>query len=71
MDPCIGITWGTCEIMLLEAEKGKVLPVKEGDALSLPFGIVIWWFNPNDAELVTRVLGDTSKGHKAGKLTNF
>ncbi|KAG6495982.1 glutelin type-D 1-like [Zingiber officinale] len=62
---------GTCGIVLPEAAKEKVLTVKKGDAIALPFGVVTWWFNPNDAELVILFLGDTSKGHKAGQFTNF
>ncbi|KAG1339186.1 glutelin type-D 1 [Cocos nucifera] len=62
---------GTCGIVLPEATKDKVLPIKKGDALALPFGVVTWWFNPNDTELVVLFLGDTSKAHKPGKFTNF
>lgn len=62
---------GTCGIVLPEATKDKVLPIKQGDSLALPFGVVTWWFNPNDIDLVVLFLGDTSKGHKAGKFTNF
>lgn len=43
----------------------------KGDAIALPFGVVAWWLNPNDTELVVLFLGDTSKGHKAGQFTNF
>lgn len=57
--------------MLPEATKEKVLAIKKGDAIALPFGVVTWWFNPSDTELVVLFLGDTSKGHKAGQFTNF
>lgn len=56
--------------MLPEATKEKVLPIKKGDAIAIPFGVVTWWFNPNDTELVILFLGDTSTGHKAGQFTN-
>ncbi|KAG0463746.1 hypothetical protein HPP92_019311 [Vanilla planifolia] len=62
---------GTCGISLPETAKEKVLPIKEGDALALPFGVVTWWFNPNSVELVVLFLGDTSKGHRSGEFTNF
>ncbi|KAF8666858.1 hypothetical protein HU200_053377 [Digitaria exilis] len=64
---------GTCGIVLPEATKEKVVAVKEGDALALPFGVVTWWHNAPDAtaELIVLFLGDTSKGHKAGQFTNF
>ncbi|VAI81659.1 unnamed protein product [Triticum turgidum subsp. durum] len=64
---------GTCGIVLPEATKEKVVAVKEGDALALPFGVVTWWHNtPGSAtELVILFLGDTSKGHMPGQFTNF
>ncbi|XP_020579616.1 glutelin type-A 1-like [Phalaenopsis equestris] len=62
---------GTCGIALPETPKEKVLPIKEGDAIALPFGVVTWWFNPNSTRLVILFLGDTSKGHLAGQFTNF
>lgn len=62
---------GTCGIVLPETPKEKVLPIREGDAIALPFGVVTWWFNPNSTQLVVLFLGDTSKGHLAGEFTNF
>jgi quercetin dioxygenase-like cupin family protein len=64
---------GVCGLVLPEAAKEKVIPIKEGDALALPFGAVTWWHNAQDssAELVVLFLGDTSKGHVPGKFTNF
>jgi hypothetical protein len=64
---------GACGLVLPEAAKEKVIPVKTGDALALPFGAVTWWHNAqgSDTELVVLFLGDTSKGHVNGKFTNF
>ncbi|GJN33679.1 hypothetical protein PR202_gb22300 [Eleusine coracana subsp. coracana] len=64
---------GSCGVVLPEATKEKVIPVKEGDALALPFGVVTWWHNAHAAstDLVVLFLGDTAKGHKAGQFTNF
>uniref|UniRef100_M8BYB0 13S globulin basic chain n=1 Tax=Aegilops tauschii TaxID=37682 RepID=M8BYB0_AEGTA len=64
---------GACGLVLPEAAKEKVIPVKEGDALALPFGAVTWWHNSegSTAELVVLFLGDTSKGHTPGRFTNF
>ncbi|KAL0294508.1 UNVERIFIED_CONTAM: Glutelin type-A 2 [Sesamum calycinum] len=52
-------------------EKEKVLPIKKGDAIALPFGVVTWWYNKEDTELVVLFLGDTSKAHKSGSFTDF
>ncbi|VAH70186.1 unnamed protein product [Triticum turgidum subsp. durum] len=64
---------GACGLVLPEAAKEKVIPVKEGDALALPFGAVTWWHNAegSSAELVVLFLGDTPKGHTPGRFTNF
>ncbi|CAD6265674.1 unnamed protein product [Miscanthus lutarioriparius] len=40
---------GTCGVVLPEATKEKVTPVKEGDSLALPFGVVTWWHNAHAA----------------------
>ncbi|KAK2970445.1 hypothetical protein RJ640_015541 [Escallonia rubra] len=61
---------GVAGIVLPEQEE-KVLPIKEGDAIALPFGVVSWWYNKEDTELVVLFLGDTSKAHKAGSFTDF
>ncbi|KAI5001385.1 hypothetical protein ZWY2020_026035 [Hordeum vulgare] len=64
---------GACGLVLPEAASEKVIPVKEGDTLALPFGAVTWWHNAEgaSAELVVLFLGDTSKGHTPGRFTNF
>lgn len=61
---------GTVGIVLPESEE-KILAVKKGDALALPFGVVTWWYNKEDTDLVVLFLGDTSKAHKPGEFTNF
>ncbi|KAF8730964.1 hypothetical protein HU200_016839 [Digitaria exilis] len=65
---------GTCGVVLPEATKEKVIPIKVGDAIALPFGVVTWWHNAHAAaatDLVVLFLGDTSKGHITGKFTNL
>ncbi|KAJ4807205.1 Glutelin type-A 1 [Rhynchospora pubera] len=62
---------GVCGLTVPEAEREKVIPVKEGDALAIPFGYISWWFNPNDSDLTVLFLGDTSKGHQPGRFTDF
>ncbi|KAL1818907.1 hypothetical protein DCAR_0415137 [Daucus carota subsp. sativus] len=61
---------GVAGIVLPEKEE-KVLPIKTGDSIALPFGVVTWWYNKEDTELVVLFLGDTSKAHKSGSFTNF
>ncbi|KAF5203264.1 glutelin type-A 2-like [Thalictrum thalictroides] len=62
---------GTAGIVLPEAEKEKVIAIKKGDAIALPFGVVTWWYNNEDTELVVLFLGTTLKAHKAGEFTDF
>ncbi|GMN44022.1 hypothetical protein TIFTF001_013225 [Ficus carica] len=54
-------------IVLPESEE-KVVAIKKGDAIALPFGFVTWWYNKEETELVVLFLDDTSKAHKAVKL---
>ncbi|KAI9093629.1 hypothetical protein K1719_027078 [Acacia pycnantha] len=61
---------GVAGIVLPESEE-KVVAIKKGDAIALPFGVVTWWYNKNDTELVILFLGDTSKAHRPGQFTNF
>ncbi|GAB2291643.1 hypothetical protein Dimus_025899 [Dionaea muscipula] len=61
---------GVAGIVLPEKEE-KVLAIKKGDAIALPFGVVTWWYNKEDTDLVVLFLGDTSKAHKAGTFTDF
>ena len=65
---CIGT--GIAGIVLPESEE-KVLAIKKGDAIALPFGVVTWWYNKEDTELVVLFMGDTSKAHKSGEFTDF
>lgn len=48
-----------------------MLAIKTGDALALPFGVVTWWYNKEDTELVILFLGDTKTAHKAGSFTDM
>ncbi|CAI9759180.1 unnamed protein product [Fraxinus pennsylvanica] len=61
---------GVVGIVLPEKEE-KVLAIKKGDAIALPFGVVTWWYNKQDTELVILFLGDTKTAHKAGSFTDF
>ncbi|KAL0417815.1 UNVERIFIED_CONTAM: Glutelin type-A 2 [Sesamum radiatum] len=61
---------GVAGIILPEKEE-KVLAIKKGDAIALPFGVTTWWYNKDDTELAILFLGDTSKGHKSGSFTDF
>ena len=61
---------GVAGIVLPESEE-KVVAIKKGDALALPFGVITWWYNKEDTELVVLFLGDTSKAHKTGEFTDF
>ncbi|KAL5711093.1 hypothetical protein ACHQM5_021585 [Ranunculus cassubicifolius] len=61
---------GTVGVILPEAEE-KVIAIKKGDSLALPFGVVTWWFNKEDTELIVLFLGKTDKAHKRGEFTDF
>ncbi|KAJ8471565.1 hypothetical protein OPV22_025908 [Ensete ventricosum] len=60
---------GTCGIVLPEATKEKVIAIKKGDAVALPFGVVTWWFNPGDSAKVAYVLQGMSQARPCGPST--
>ncbi|CAN6908529.1 unnamed protein product [Brassica oleracea] len=61
---------GTAGIVLPEKEE-KVIAIKKGDSIALPFGVVTWWFNSEEADLEILFLGETHKAHQAGQFTDF
>ncbi|KAK9157920.1 hypothetical protein Scep_004494 [Stephania cephalantha] len=62
---------GTAGIALHQADKEKVIAIQKGDTIAIPFGVVTWWHNKEDIELVVLFLGETSKAHKSGEFTDF
>ncbi|XP_057782786.1 11S globulin seed storage protein Ana o 2.0101-like [Salvia miltiorrhiza] len=61
---------GVAGIILPEKEE-KVVAIKKGDAIALPFGVTTWWYNKEDTELGILFLGETKIAHKAGCFTDF
>ncbi|KAL4563632.1 hypothetical protein LXL04_027677 [Taraxacum kok-saghyz] len=61
---------GVAGIVLPEKEE-KVLAIKTGDSIALPFGVITWWYNKDDTELQILFLGDTKTGHKPGSFTDI
>nr|VDD53898.1 unnamed protein product [Brassica oleracea] len=61
---------GTAGIVLPEKEE-KVIAIKKGDSIALPFGVVTWWFNSEETDLVILFLGETHKAHKPGQFTDI
>ncbi|CAN1847030.1 Glutelin type-D 1 [Linum perenne] len=57
--------------VILPKKDEKVIGIRRGDAIALPFGTVTWWYNKEDIKLVILFLGDTSKAHNAGSFTDF
>ncbi|KAI3939706.1 hypothetical protein MKX01_029868, partial [Papaver californicum] len=56
---------------LYEAEKEKIVSIKEGDAMALPFGVTTRWCNQDDTELVIIFMGNTFIGHKVSNTINI
>ncbi|CAO2816345.1 unnamed protein product [Amaranthus hypochondriacus] len=61
---------GVVGVVFPEKEE-KVIEIKEGDAIAIPFGVTTWWFNKQDTQLIIVFLGETSKAHKPGEFTYF
>lgn len=49
----------------------KVVLIKKGDAIALSFGIVTWWLNKENTQLIVLLRVDTFKSHKLGEFTDF
>lgn len=65
---------GTCGIVgmvLPNAPAEKVLKIKKGDTIPVPSGVVSWWYNGGDSELIVVFLGETSKAYVPGEFTYF
>ncbi|XP_059651127.1 cocosin 1-like [Cornus florida] len=64
---------GTCTVGMAfpNTSEETVVIVKKGDAIPLEIGVVSWWFNGGDTDLVIVYLGDTSKAHTPGSFTYF
>ncbi|PIA28312.1 hypothetical protein AQUCO_07200161v1 [Aquilegia coerulea] len=58
--------------VVFPGEKEKVIPIKEGDAIIIPSGIVTWWYNDDeDDNLNIILLGETCKAQKRGEFTDI
>lgn len=66
------VVQGCCTAgMLFPNSIEKVLLIKKGDVIPVPLGVVSWWFNGGDSEMVIVFLGDTSKAYIPGQFTYF
>ncbi|KAJ9552337.1 hypothetical protein OSB04_016382 [Centaurea solstitialis] len=64
---------GTCTVGLVSpnSPEEKVLLIKKGDAIPLSSGVVSWWFNGGDTDVVIIFLGETTKALVPGQFTYF
>ncbi|XP_071727008.1 glutelin type-D 1-like [Rutidosis leptorrhynchoides] len=64
---------GSCTVGLVTPNNSeeKVLLIKKGDVIPLVAGVISWWFNGGDTDVVIAFLGDTSKAIVPGQFTYF
>ncbi|XP_059653451.1 12S seed storage protein CRD-like [Cornus florida] len=64
---------GTCTVGMASPNTSEetVVMVKNGDAFPVEIGVVSWWFNGGDTDMVIVFLGETSKAHTPGSFTYF
>lgn len=64
---------GTCTVGLVtpNSQEEKVVLIKKGDAIPLSAGVISWWFNAGDTDVLIVFLGETSKALVPGKFTYF
>ncbi|XP_052192046.1 cocosin 1-like [Diospyros lotus] len=64
---------GTCTVGMISpgASREQVLTIEKGDAVPVPVGVVSWWFNGGDSDVVIVFIGETSKAYVPGEFTYF
>uniref|UniRef100_A0A5B7ACU3 Putative glutelin type-A 3 n=1 Tax=Davidia involucrata TaxID=16924 RepID=A0A5B7ACU3_DAVIN len=64
---------GSCMVGMVfpTSSEEKTLMIKKGDVIPIPIGVVSWWFNGGDSDVVIVFLGETSKAHTPGSFTYF
>ncbi|CAA3028657.1 glutelin type-A 3 isoform X1 [Olea europaea subsp. europaea] len=68
------VVQGSCTVGLLsenDQSEETVLKIKKGDAIAVPVGVISWWFNCGDSDLIIVFLGETSQAYTAGNFTYF
>lgn len=58
-------------IVLPEDPKEKIIRLDKGDTIQVPLGVVSWWLNDGESDLVIYFLGDTSEALTPGEITYF
>ncbi|XP_057466192.1 cocosin 1-like [Actinidia eriantha] len=67
------VVQGSCTVGMVfpNTSKEKVVTIKQGDAIPVGVGVVSWWFNGGDSDLVIVFVGETSEAHVPGEFTYF
>ncbi|PSS02867.1 13S globulin basic chain like [Actinidia chinensis var. chinensis] len=67
------VVQGSCTVGMVfpNTSKEKVVTIKQGDAIPVGMGVVSWWFNGGDSDLVIVFVGETSEAHVPGEFTYF
>lgn len=64
---------GVCTVGLVtpKSTKETVVVIKKGDVIPLPSGVVSWWFNGGETDLIIVFIGETTKAQIPGQFTYF
>lgn len=62
---------GLVGMVFPNTSKEKVMSLKKGDAVPVPYGVASWWYNSGDSDLTIVFLGETSKAHVPGEFSYF
>ncbi|KAL2537025.1 RmlC-like cupins superfamily protein [Forsythia ovata] len=67
------VVQGSCTVGLISGNDSEetVLKINKGDAIAVPLGVISWWFNGGDSDLIIVFLGETSQAYTPGKFSYF
>lgn len=62
---------GVVGMVFPNTKKEVVVKLRAGDIIPVPLGVLSWWFNEGDSELIIVFLGKTNDAHIPGEFTYF
>ncbi|GJR84830.1 putative 11-S seed storage protein, plant, partial [Tanacetum coccineum] len=67
------VVQGSCTVGLIPPNSSEetIVVIKKGDVIPMSMGVMSWWFNASNTDVVIIFLGETSKALEPGQFTYF
>lgn len=64
---------GSCTVGLMSPNSSEetIVVIKKGDVIPVSMGVMSWWFNASNTDVVIIFLGETAKALEPGQFTYF